>query len=239
MNVQRDRCHYLRSPLREPQRPLLALGVGAVAGFCGVVLEKGHWFTTGVIAAMAVDLWLVLRYCLKLSQARTRLLFETTELKRSALLLRATVVFVISIIFLFFSINKIPLFRDDKSIRVAIYFIGVLLCWLQLQLAFAIYYARLFFKYNPLDPTPDHPSQDDDDDDDDDGQQELIFPGADEPVFTDFLYVSATIALTFATSDVSVESSRLRRTILIQALMSFVFYTMIFSVITNQVIGSY
>lgn len=237
MVVESGYILYRSSPLREPRRPLRSLVVGSVAGVSGLMVDNGHWFTTAVLGALAVDLWLVLRYCLRLSQANTRMLFEAAELKRSALLLRALLVFVISIIFLVFSINKIHWLHGQKPLDLSVYFLGVMLCWLQLQLAFAIYYAKIFFRSNPLDlpsPTGLTPSRDDDE-----GPQELIFPGADEPLFSDFLYVAATVALTFATSDVSVESSRLRRTILIQAMMSFVFYTMIFSVVTNQLINNY
>jgi uncharacterized membrane protein len=70
------------------------------------------------------------------------------------------------------------------------------------------------------------------------GPQELIFSGVDESVFSDFLHVSVTIALTFAMGEVSIESSRLRRTILIQSLLSFIFYTMIFSVVANLLISN-
>jgi len=66
----------------------------------------------------------------------------------------------------------------------------------------------------------------------------LIFSGVDEPVFSDLLYASVTKALTFAMGDVSIESSRLRRTILIKSLLSFIFYTMIFSVVANLLISN-
>ena len=200
-----ERTLFRRSPLREPRRPLIAIAAGAVASIGEMLIGDDHGFTSAVIAALAIDLWLVLRFCLRLSQPRTRLLFETAALKRSTLLLRATMVFVISIMFLFFSINKIPLFHGDKSFRFGVYLLGIQLCWMQLQLAFAIYYAKLYFKNNPLE------NSNIDNQNDDGGQQELIFPGADEPVFSDFLYVSVTIALTFATSDVSVESSQIGR----------------------------
>jgi len=68
--------------------------------------------------------------------------------------------------------------------------------------------------------------------------KELIFAGSDPPVFLDFLYVATTVALTFSMSDVSVESSRLRRIVLFHALLSFFFYSLILSVVANLVVTS-
>ena len=58
------------------------------------------------------------------------------------------------------------------------------------------------------------------------------------PVFLDFLYGATTVALTFSMSDVSVESSRLRRIVLFHALLSFFFYSLILSVVANLVVTS-
>jgi hypothetical protein len=236
MSIDLGRCLYLRSPLMEPRRPLIGVAVGCVAGLITAIVDGGHWFVSAVIVAMAADLWLVLRFCLRLSDRCTRQLFEAAELKRGRLLSRAVTMFVISVIFLIFSIHKIPLIHgEEKPLHLSVYFIGVMLCWLELQLAFATYYAKIYFKNNPLEPETSESNQTNDEDE---GPQELIFPGADEPVFSDFLYVSVTIALTFSMSDVSIESSRLRRTILTQSLLSFIFYTMIFSVVANLLISN-
>ena len=230
------RSLYLSSPLMEPRRPLIVLAVGCLSGVITAILDRGHWFAAAVIVAIAVDLWLVLRFSLGLSDRQTRQLFEVAELKRGRLLSRALMVFLISVIFLIFAIHKIPLVHgEEKPLNLGIYFLGVMLCWLELQLSFATYYAKIYFKNNLLD-TKDQVGSGGDDDEE--GPQELIFPGADEPVFSDFLYVSVTIALTFAMSDVSIESSQLRRTILIQSLLSFIFYTMIFSVVANLLISN-
>lgn len=39
-------------------------------------------------------------------------------------------------------------------------------------------------------------------------------------------------------SDVNIESSRMRKTVMFQALASFLFYTLIFSVVANLMINS-
>ena len=133
-----------------------------------------------------------------------------------------------------------------------------MLCWMEMQLAFAVYYAKLYFHNNPLplqvdpwcmpagnpaaastDRSNAAPGQQDSVDPGEPIEpQELIFPGRDVPGFTDFVYVAVTVALTFAVSDVDIESSRMRRLVLLQALLSFFFYTMIFSVVANLLINN-
>ena len=167
-------------------------------------------------------------------------------------------VLTISVIFLSLSLHNIPLARaDSKPLHLSIYFIGVMLCWMEMQLAFAVYYAKLYFHNNPLPPPvlplgqPDgNPAAAADRSQAASGReeaadsvqpvepQELIFPGRDVPGFTDFVYVAVTVALTFAVSDVDIESSRMRRLVLLQALLSFFFYTMIFSVVANLLINN-
>ena len=185
--------------------------------------------------------------------------FELAEHRQGRLLRRALLVLAISVIFLSLSLHNIPLARaDSKPLHLSIYFIGVMLCWMEMQLAFAVYYAKLYFHNNPLssralpcgqpdgNPAAAAPdllqaipgSRDPVDSQEPQEPQELIFPGRDVPGFTDFVYVAVTVALTFAVSDVDIESSRMRRLVLLQALLSFFFYTMIFSVVANLLINN-
>jgi uncharacterized membrane protein len=64
----------------------------------------------------------------------------------------------------------------------------------------------------------------------------LEFPSADtgfKPDYGDFLYFSITIAVASQTADVSVSSSAMRRFVLLQSLMSFVFNTAILAFTVN------
>ena len=64
----------------------------------------------------------------------------------------------------------------------------------------------------------------------------LIFPGAGktfEPDHTDFLYFSFTIAVTAQTSDVQVSTRAMRRLVLAQSVISFVFNTTILAFSIN------
>jgi uncharacterized membrane protein len=87
--------------------------------------------------------------------------------------------------------------------------IGTLaLGWLFSNLTFALHYAHMF--YGPgATPDKDHGG--------------LDFPGTKEPDYWDFIYFSFTAGMSFAASDVNVTSNAVRRVLVVQCLLAFVF----------------
>jgi uncharacterized membrane protein len=68
----------------------------------------------------------------------------------------------------------------------------------------------------------------------------LLFPGAEEhfkPGYPDFLYFSFTIAVALQTSDVAVTTAVMRRVVLVQSLLAFVFTTTILAFTVNIAAG--
>ena len=55
----------------------------------------------------------------------------------------------------------------------------------------------------------------------------LLFPGDQEPVFSDYLYVACAVATTLGTTDVTVTSARMRRTVTVQTLLAFAWNTVV------------
>ena len=95
-------------------------------------------------------------------------------------------------------------------------FVTVFGCWLMLPMLFGLTYAAEYYRRDP-----------------DNG---LGFPGAEagfEPNHTDFLYFSFTIAVTAQTSDVAVTTREMRRLVLFQSVVSFVFNTTILAFSIN------
>ncbi|MGL6070732.1 DUF1345 domain-containing protein [Craterilacuibacter sp.] len=87
--------------------------------------------------------------------------------------------------------------------------------WLLLPTCFAIHYAHLFYLGKQDAPI-------------------LQFPDAPpEPDYWDFLYFSFTIAAANQTADVAVASSRVRRLVLLQSILSFVFNLFILGLSIN------
>jgi len=202
--------------------------IGAVSGLILAIFAVDYWISGAFIGALISDLLFVLPYGLHLSSSDTRDLFLSADLRKDRLLKRSLLVLFVGLVFLGLSMHDMNAAKSDtKTFQLLLYFFGVILCWLELQLAFATYYAKLFYRGN------EHGEESIDQ-----GPQELIFPGDDAPLFTDFVYVANAVALTFAMSDVNIESSRMRKTVMFQALASFLFYTLIFSVVANLMINS-
>ena len=220
---------YARSPLWLPLRQARALAMGSFVSIGFVVLHQGHYaIVAGVIGAIGLDLALVLHYVARLSAAQTRELMVSRRgvVNKSLLYDRMLMGVLASVVFLNISLRDASSHHANLSLDIAMNSLGILAIWAELQLSFALVYASLFFAGNPSSPNEG------------DGSKELIFAGSDPPVFLDFVYVATTVALTFSMSDVSVESSRLRRLVLFHALLSFFFYSLILSVVANLVVNT-
>jgi uncharacterized membrane protein len=92
--------------------------------------------------------------------------------------------------------------------------------WLLLPTLFALTYAATYYRREP--------------------DAGLDFPGAKakfEPDHTDFLYFSFTIAVTAQTSDVQVTTREMRRLVIYQSVLSFVFNTTILAFAINAAAG--
>lgn len=95
--------------------------------------------------------------------------------------------------------------------------------WLLLPVMFALSYASLYWRATQPGPGAG-----------------LRFPDDDpafRPNYADFLYFSFTIAVAAQTADVSVTTPRMRRLVLMQALLSFVFNTAILALTINIAAG--
>ncbi len=95
---------------------------------------------------------------------------------------------------------------------------SVALAWGLTQTAFTLRYAHLYYREN-------------------DGVGGVSFPGQDQPTYFDFAYFAFTIGMCFQTSDVCVTSPTIRRTVLLHAIISFVYNTAIIAFVLNLVFG--
>jgi uncharacterized membrane protein len=123
-----------------------------------------------------------------------------------------------------------PMHVEDVPVvwlHAAIVLVAVASAWLLIHVVFAFHYAHLFYR-SPGD-APDS-----------DGERQaggLHFPGTGEPDYLDFLYFSVMLGMTFQISDVSVTGRRIRMTVLVHSLLSFVFTTTIIAQSVNVLIG--
>lgn len=98
--------------------------------------------------------------------------------------------------------------RND-AFAIALVITTLVLAWLFSNMVYALHYAHLFYLADGEDAAADAGG--------------LEFPSCKEPNYWDFLYFSATLGMTFQTSDVSITSRRIRRVVLGHCLAAFVF----------------
>lgn len=97
------------------------------------------------------------------------------------------------------------------------------LAWLFANTVFAVHYAHLYFGAAAGSKGADRGG--------------LSFPGTKEPDYADFLYFSATLGMTFQTSDVEITGRAVRRVALAQCLIAFVFNLGILAFVINTLGG--
>jgi uncharacterized membrane protein len=202
----------------------MALLVGTVVS---VLLSKAlrlqEAFPVGFLAAIVFDQTRFFVEAFRINAEQTREIFGRW-LPSRALLLERTVIFTfISVGLLSLCVRDVhnPTSTLPQDWRTFIYFAALFAVWLQMHNGFGIYYAKKYFKLNPA-PAADGPDP-----------QGFVFAGSDEPEFTDFLYVSYAVGLTYAMSDTNLEDSSTRRVVLFHSVVSFLFYSTVISAVIN------
>lgn len=66
----------------------------------------------------------------------------------------------------------------------------------------------------------------------------LRFPGTEQPVWGDFVYLAVQLSTTFSSSDVEVTSTALRRKVTVQSLIAFVFNTVIVALLVSVLVSA-
>jgi len=205
------------------KRPRLwiALGAGIAAG---VLCPLASLATRGLIG-WNVGVWLYLALLLRMmtqSDAH-RLRRHAVELADSmgAVLLLAAMGAIASMGAVALELSQVQHGQDAaQSWPYLLLAISTVTCsWLLLPAEFALAYASLYHS------APGKPHG-------------LEFPGDEEhPDYTDFMYFAITLAATSQTSDVAVSTRPMRRLVLVQAVLSFVFNTSVLALTINILAG--
>jgi uncharacterized membrane protein len=102
---------------------------------------------------------------------------------------------------------------------VALCLATALLSWVLTHTMFALRYAHLYYRER-RDPGG--------------GAQ---FPGESAPTYFDFAYLSFTVGMCFQTSDVTISGPQIRREVLLQAALAFLYNTAVLAFVLNLVFG--
>lgn len=205
------------------RRIAIMLGAGAVAAVITGFVSS--WWYAGVVgwivACIVYVLWVWLHlWPLDASAMRDHATREDPGIVISDLLIIGASIASLAAV----ALILIRASHDPAGQRAAISGISVLsvaLSWFLVHTLFAQRYAREYY----LDPVGG-----------------IDFPelggGNDEtPVFSDFLYTSFDLGMTYQISDTAVRTTRLRRVVLRHTLLSYLFGTVILASTINLVVG--
>ena len=124
-----------------------------------------------------------------------------------------------------FSLVLLFITRENISNSEFLYLLAILpamvFSWLLIHTTFAFDYAHMY--YDDLQGDTVHHAAG------------LNFPKESKPDYLDFAYFSFVIGMTFQVSDVTISSRKIRRLVLLHALISFVFNTFIVALTINLI----
>ncbi len=108
----------------------------------------------------------------------------------------------------------------SEAVQTFLCALGVATSWALLNTSYAMYYTHLYYR-------------------DEEAPGGLYFPGGENPGTMDFAYFAFTLGTAFATSDVQITSSEVRRVALFHGVLAFFYNTAILALVINLVFSSF
>ncbi|TFW05516.1 DUF1345 domain-containing protein [Oxalobacteraceae bacterium OM1] len=207
---------------RNRPRLIVALALGVAIGllapdkWAGITRVMTGW-NAGVWSYLFLMAWMMTRS----SPEQVAALAEREDEGTVAVLAVMSIGAVVSIAAIVFELattkGATPEVRFGHYLFTALTLTG---SWCLVAVMFTFHYAQAFYHSPP-------------------SQRALRFPeGEDNPDYWDFLYLAFTIAVAAQTSDVSIMSREMRKTVLAQSVLSFVFNAAILGLSINIAAGA-
>jgi uncharacterized membrane protein len=108
----------------------------------------------------------------------------------------------------------------SKHLTAALCLLAVVLAWALTHTAFTLRYAHLYYR------------------EDGEGVGGVDFPGQGNPTYFDFAYFAFTVGMCFQVSDATVSSPQIRRSVLLHAIISFAYNSILLAFVLNLVFGA-
>ena len=198
--------------------------LGCVGGFLSSYVVPGLAPTTQILIGWNVGVWTYLILMIWLTfraQADDVKRFAIIEDENAGLVLATVCVAAIASLaaIALELVGSKDLSAHDKALHYGFTGLTVVGSWLLTGVIFSLHYARLFYTATTREPP-------------------LRFAdGEKKPDYWDFLYFSFTISVAVQTADVGVASRDMRKTVLAQSLIGFVFNTAILGFSINIAAG--
>lgn len=213
--------HFVRRFTRNRPRLVSAFAAGTVIG---LLLPSGWGMVARVLTGWNVAVWSYLFLMgwlmARASHARVRKIAEQEDEGAVAVLAIMSIAATLSLAAI---IVELATLKDSPlGPRLAHYvFTGLTVfgSWFLVAVIFTFHYARVFYKSPPQ-------------------QRALRFPDDEQnPDYWDFLYLAFTIAVAAQTSDVLIMTREMRKAVLAQSVLCFVFNAAIFGLSINIAAG--
>ncbi|KLN95862.1 DUF1345 domain-containing protein [Moellerella wisconsensis] len=196
--------HYFHSR----PRLLLSLGAAIITFF---ILLSYYPVQTGLMLSWNVFAWLYLACLLEKTIIRKKIDIRKVT-RREDESAKMVIFFLlagccISMLVLFVELSGSANLKGyDRIFSYLLTASTLISSWLLIPMGFTMHYAHLYYGRH------------------EDNQPWLIFPDKpNEPMYSDFMYFSFTIAVASQTADVCVGSSMMRKAVLLQSVLSFIF----------------
>ena len=214
--VQSSRLRWI---LLDRYRLLRSVVVGVLISVpLAFLISPREALAIGMLASLGVDGYLVVRAAWRMNEQQTQQFFSALREGVDHLVERTIGLNLLGFGIISLCVSDLGINASflPKDLRVLVFFFSVLLIWIALHHGFAVHYASLHFKCQSRGS---------------DGADQAIFefPGGHVPVFFDFVYVSYTVGMTFEMSDVGARTTEVRKIVVIQSLLAFLYTTIAIS----------
>jgi uncharacterized membrane protein len=195
---------------------LLGIAVGVLAPTDSIISKILYGWNAGVWTYLLLMLWLTVRA----KATDVKRIAEIEDENAGLVLLVVCIAALASLATITFELaGSKDLETSRKLLRYGFTALTVIGSWLLIGVIFSVHYARLYYTWAGKDPA-------------------LRFAeGLDTPNYWDFLYFSFTISVAVQTSDVGVATRGMRKIVLAQSLIGFLFNTAILGFSINIAAG--
>lgn len=195
---------------------LLGIAVGILAPADSIISKILYGWNAGVWTYLVLMLWLTMRT----KAPDVKRIAEIEDENAGLVLLVVSIAAIASLVTITFELaGSKDLASTPKLLHYGFTALTVIGSWLLIGVIFSVHYARLFYTWDGKDPA-------------------LRFAeGLTTPNYWDFLYFSFTISAAVQTSDVGVATRDLRKIVLAQSLIGFLFNTAILGFSINIAAG--
>src|SRR5262245_10700403 len=188
----------------------VTLAVALALGATWPVAVSGAWGLTALLLGLAI--W---PRILRMDAEQTKANPRDEDFSRVSADLVLLVASVASLIAIFFLVDEAGRRHGAAKVTLAVLAVAVVvLSWLLVQTVYTVRYGDLYYG----DPIGG-----------------IDFNDDDPPNYYDFLYLAFTIGMTYQVSDTTLKTRAVRKTAIRQALLSFLFVTVILAVTINVV----